>query len=111
MTAARKFAPALHIEKALCPRARRLREVPGKQREPCRHLVRAERLLDTLRYPARRTRIHHAVVRRERAADARRDPVDHGVRQHLVHREAVADVTIAIAPALELLREPGCEPD
>src|SRR5262245_4430500 len=111
MPALREFAPSLHVEKPLRPRARRMREIFREQGKCRRHLVGTELLFDAFGNPARRTRVQHIVVRQERAADAARDPVDHRVRQHLVLREAIADVAIAIAPALEFLREPRGESD
>jgi hypothetical protein len=66
VAASRHLGPALHIEKSLCPFARRLTDILWEEREGGRHFGRTRPFFDAFLHPSQRARIRVIVVREER---------------------------------------------
>jgi hypothetical protein len=93
---------ARDVRRALKPRPWRADDVAREEREARRHLDPAGEL--------RGRDCSVCVVHAHRGADRPCEPVERGVREDLVFREAPFDVPVAVAPRPEFLDDPRSEP-
>ncbi len=106
VAAARHDRVAAQVEGALDPFPRRCgRDIGGEGRE-------AGRRLDPCAFrQGARLLLGRAAIEPRRRAGRTGQPVDHDVVEQQVHREALERIAAAVAPRLELLDDPGGEPD
>ncbi len=103
VAAARHLGPVRDPVLTLDPRARKPQGLLGIARDPGRHV-------DEVRQPASGTRVLALPVEAHRGRDGPGHPVDGHVGEQLVTGERALGVTVAVAPAAELLDDPREQP-